>query len=303
MVLDSCNLPILKKNIPLAGFTTYRIGGSASFFAEPETVADLMAVLGWARANGVDWFIIGGGSNILIADDGFPGLVIKLGRSFQAYSIDEENGIVTAGAATLLPLLGRDLLRKGWDGFIFMCVIPGTVGGAVSMNAGTTNEGEIRDQFLSADVLTEDLVVKSLSSYDLNFDYRYSSILKSRNIILSAKFKLEKQVGNDFLEMKLAKVSRKRKSVQPSVARNCGSVFKKPSSGESAGWYIERAGLKGHRIGDAQVAPEHANWIVNLNNAKAADVKNLIMLCQNLVYEKFDVRLEREVIILPDDIK
>lgn len=299
MIPEINTLPSLKENIPLAGFTTYRIGGNARFFSEPDTVEELIAVVSWARANGFDWFIIGGGSNILIADDGFPGVVIKLGQSFRSFHIDVENQTVTAGSAVLLPSLGRTLAQNGWEGFVYMCVIPGTVGGAVCVNAGTTNEGEIKDRFVSANVLTEDLNIRSFSCKDLTFSYRNSSLFNSRNIVLSATFRLGRRVGVDSLNRLITKVVRTRKNSQPTVPRNCGSVFKRPSTGKSAGWYIEQAGLKGYQVGDAQVSTEHANWIVNHGNATASDVKSLIELVRSRVHHLFGVELEREVIYVP----
>lgn len=290
---------IIKEYIPLAGLTTYRIGGNARFYSEPESIEDLMTILAWARKEGLDRFVLGGGSNVLIADDGYPGLVIKLGRAFRTFHIDEKQQFITAGAATPLPLLGRDLARNGWEGFIYMCVIPGTLGGAVCINAGTTFEGEIKERCVSADVLTEDLTVKTMSSQELNFSYRNSSLLCSRNIVLSATFRFERHVNPDSLQKEIAKVLQKRKRVQPAVPRNCGSIFKKPSTGKAAGWYIEQAGLKGHRIGDAQVSPEHANWIVNHGNATASDVKSLVELIRTSVNCLFDVELETEVIYVP----
>jgi len=286
----------LRENFPLSDLTTYKIGGIARYYCEPDTIGDLVEVLSQAKRENLKWFVLGSGSNVLIADEGFPGIVIRLGDSFKNIVINEREKLVTAGAGTKLPRLGLILAKGGWDGFIYMCVIPGTVGGAVCINAGTTNEGEIKDRFVSAEIVNNDGIVKSISAHEMNFSYRSSSLLRSRNIVLSATFRLESQVSVDSLKKEIAKVARKRKSVQPTVPRNCGSVFKKPSRGRSAGWYIEQAGLKGYRIGDAQVSPEHANWIVNHGNATASDVKSLIELIRARVQHHFGVELETEVI-------
>ena len=290
------------KNILLSSFTTYHIGGPAKYFFIAKNIYELFDILEWAKREGIPWFVLGRGSNLLIDDNGFPGLVIKLGGDFKKIEINESYGLVSAGGGCSLPKLGIALANKGWSGFEYMCVIPGTVGAAVRINAGTTKEGEIKDRFVSAQVLMPDLQIKTLSANELNFSYRYSNLIENNGIVLNTTFRLETRESAEILKKRVKELALSRKRRHPRNTRNCGSIFKRPKGGKSAGWYIEKAGLKGIRIGDAQIAPEHANWIINLGNARAKDVKALIELAQEKVMKKFNIKLEREVIYVPEDI-
>jgi UDP-N-acetylmuramate dehydrogenase len=283
----------------LATHTTFKIGGPARYVSVCNTTDELNAALSWCQQNGVPWFILGNGSNILVADEGFPGQVIKLGQGFKEITFYED--FAEVGGGVLLPALSRQMLAIGWGGFEFMCDIPGTIGGGVRMNAGT-KQGEIKDYFVSAAVLTPSGDIKELSKLDLGFGHRCSRLSESRDIVLSATFAKPFASDKETIKKKIKEIIADRRRKQPRNKKNCGSVFNRPAGGKPAGWYIDKAGFKGYQIGDAMVAYEHANWIVNLGNATANDVKTIIRHIQETVFKKFGIALEREVIYVPEDI-
>lgn len=289
----------IKNNFPLKGLTTYKIGGQARYFVLVDSLTELKEVLFWAKANKISWFLLGAGSNILIPDEGFSGVVIKLGRWFNEIEINHKKKEVISGAAVMLTKLGKLLAASGWAGFEYMCGIPGTVGAAVKMNAGTRLEGEIKDSFIEALALTPSLELIRLKKKDMQFSYRSSRLAQEKHIVINVVFKLDRKNTKAVLQRKIQEIMLSRKRRQPTNIRNCGSVFRNPSLGKSAGWYIEQVGLKGVRVGDAAVADEHANWIVNLKNAKAKDIKRLIKIIQNKVSRKFGIKLEKELIYVP----
>jgi UDP-N-acetylmuramate dehydrogenase len=291
----------LRKDVSLKYLTTYRIGGVASYFFIPESIAELRDVLGWAKEENVPWFCLGMGSNVLINDQGFPGLVVKLGTGLKRIETNESEDYFTVGGGCLLPRLGMTLMKQGIAGFEYMCVIPGTVGAAVRINAGT-KEGEIKDKFLSADILMPDLREINLTKEDMKFSYRHSDLIGIKGLVLSARFQIRERESPEGIQKRIQEMIARKKSKQPQNPRNCGSVFKNPNGEKPAGWYIEQAGLKGMRKGDAQIATEHANWIVNLGKATATDVKYLIHHAQEKVFDKFGVELRREMIYVPEDI-
>jgi len=298
---EPADLAGIEYAVPLHSLTTFRIGGPARYFFTAHNEEELCHAIRWARAAGIPVFILGKGSNVLIADEGFHGLVIVLAGVFRSIDFDEQNGIVTAGAGASLVRLGNVLEERGWGGLEYMCCIPGTVGGAVYMNAGTKT-GEIRDSFLDARIMTPYGEVKQFSAADMVFGHRTSSLRLSRNILLSARFRLTTRDLSAAIRERIRTQIQERNAKQPRNPRNCGSVFKSDANGVPAWKYIEGAGLRGLRVGDAMIAEEHANWIVNAGQATARDVKRLIKRIEDAVVEKFAVCLERELIIIPDDL-
>lgn len=288
-----------ENRICMKDYTTFKIGGMASYFSVGTSIEDVFRAIIWCKQHNLPWFILGNGSNILVADEGFPGLVIKLGRDFKKVIFG--GNIVDVGAGVLLPALSRHFLAKRWGGFEFMCGIPGSIGGAVRMNAGT-RQGEIKNHFISATVLAPDGSVWTMTREEMDFSHRHSCLAESRDIVLSARFKLPYLDKPEHIKKKIKLIIADRCGKQPKIKRNCGSVFKRPPGGKSAGWYIAQAGFKGLRMGDAMVAHEHANWIINLGRAKASDVKNLIQHLRKEVFNKFQISLNREVIYVPEDI-
>jgi len=287
------------KDFNLRNQTTYKIGGPALYFSTCNSIVEVQKAIHFAVKRNLPWFILGNGSNILVSDEGFPGLAIKLSGDFKKINFDAN--IVEVGAGVILPALSKSFLSMGWAGFEFMCGIPGTIGGAVRMNAGN-NQGEIQDHFISALVLSKNGNLQNITKEEMDFSHRSSRLYKCKDTILSVKFKMHCLETPKHIKEKIKLIIADRRSKQPKNRRSCGSVFKKPEGGKPAGWYIEQAGLKGFRIGDAMIAFEHANWIINVGNAKAVHVKVLIRRIQDDILKTYGVFLKREVVYVPEDI-
>ena len=292
------------KNYPLKERTTIKTGGYTRYFANASTIAEVQELLFFARESQLPFLTIGNGSNVLFSDEDFRGVVICLSGSLREITFDDDGRTVTAGAGASLMRLGNEIARRGILGCAYMAVIPGTVGGAVRINAGTLEEGDIKDHFLSALVLNPETgVISELGRDFMEFAYRESVLSRSHKIILQATFKLPQQ-ENPFIEKAQKIVSdllAVRKAKQPANQKNFGSTFKRPIPGNPPGWYLERVGMKGVRVGGAMVAEEHANWILNVDNATSSDVKKLIAIGQKRVFEEYGIHLRREVIYLPED--
>lgn len=276
---------------PLSRHTTYRIGGPARFYVQVCSVGALKRLVGVCEETGVPWVVVGRGSNLLVADEGYPGVAIALGRDFRACRYDEETGRFCVGAGVALSSVVQEAFRRSLAGLEFAVGTPGTVGGALRMNAGS------RDEWLGQSVV-------SVTSYspggglvrragsEIGWGYRESSFAPDE-ILVECELSVE-PADPFFIRGKMeASLARRRKS-QPLSLPSCGSVFKNPP-GESAGALIERAGLKGHAIGGAQVSEKHANFIVNTGGATANDVRGLIELIQGQVYEAYGIELQPEV--------
>lgn len=291
----------IQRQVPLHPLTTFRIGGPASYFLIADTEEELAEAVNWAASKDLPFFLLGAGSNILVADEGFPGLVVKLGNEFAKIEFDEASCTVTAGAGLALPRLGNTLVDQGWEGFEFMCCIPGSVGGAVVMNAGTKH-GEIKDVLTSVRVMKTNGEIHARNSINLAFAHRTSCFKYCRDIILSASFALKGKRDPALLRERVRRFIDERAAKQPKNPRNCGSIFKITRDGQQAWQYIEKAGFRSVAEGGALVAPEHANWIVNNDSASAQNIKQLIRRIQVEVQLKFGISLEREVIFVPDDL-
>ncbi|HEX7063869.1 MAG TPA: UDP-N-acetylmuramate dehydrogenase [Bacillales bacterium] len=273
----------------LAKHTTLKVGGPADLIVEPKGIEQLQTTLRLVKEAGVPWRAIGRGSNLLVDDNGIEGVVIKLGRGLDELEINGEE--VTVGGGYPLVGLSAVISRKGLSGLEFAGGIPGSVGGAVYMNAGA-HGSDISNILKKALILFEDGTLKWLSNEELQFSYRTSLLQQESGICVTAVFQLKAGDRDEiFGEMKEHKEYRRR--TQP-FDRCCGSVFRNPLP-EHAGHLIESAGLKGHRIGGAQISELHANFIVNAGDAKAKDVLELIDFIQNEIHEKFNVDLHTEV--------
>lgn len=273
-------------NEPLDRRTTFRIGGRAGLFIIPETAGELAAAL---RGH-PDAFVLGGGSNLLIADGGI-GEVISMER-FDAVDIAERAGgaVLTAGAGASLTAIARRAGRLALCGLEFACGIPGTVGGAVVMNAGASG-GEVKQRLMHATLIVNGETV-DMKTEALGLGYRQSALPRG-SVVVSAAFSLTPGNEKEILELTRKGMAARKKS-QPLEYPSAGSVFKNPP-GDFAGRIIEACGLKGLREGDAQVSPKHANFIVNLGHATAAQVYALIVAIEAEVLAKTGVRLEREL--------
>ena len=283
----------MRSNVPLADFTTWRVGGPAQWLLEPTSVNDTLEALQWAEQNQLTCRVIGAGSNLLIHDDGLPGLTLSL-RKLQGATVDANSGVVEALAGEPLPTLARRAARAGLKGLAWSVGIPGTVGGAAVMNAGAQGG-------CTADCLESVQVAPlhggesfELSCEQLAFDYRHSRLQEDELVVLSARFRLDP--GHDpeeIIRITSGNLSH-RTSTQPYTQPSCGSVFRNPEP-LKAGRLIEGLGLKGSRIGGAEVSTLHANFIVNTGAATAADIDALIQHVQQQVEAAHAVRLHPEV--------
>jgi len=274
---------------PLAPFTSYKIGGSTAVWVAPNTKVGVRHALEVINEKKAPLLILGRGSNLLISDQGWDGVTLYLGENFSNWTFDNRQAEVLAG--TLLMDLIRAAVKKGLSGLELLAGIPGGVGGALRMNAGAFGQ-EIEQVTVSVSGFGRDGTPFSADRHNINFDYRRVPELH-RVVITSALFQFtEADAGalktrmNDILALRAVK--------QPLDYPSCGSVFKRPA-GYYAGTLIEEAGLKGKRIGGAMISRKHAGFILNVDNAKAADVCALIQLIEARVLDRFGVRLEREV--------
>ena len=279
----------------LSKHTSYRVGGNAQLYAEPKSWQDIQALFEWIQQQDIPFTCLGGGSNLLVSDRGIDGLVLNT-RHFKQYDVDEENNTITVGAGYPLPKLAWQAAKRGWQGLDWAVGIPGTLGGAVVMNAGAHN-ASISDILINAVVAYNDGTVKTLSRSELEYTYRTSKLQKEKVLVLKATLAL--QPGQTKQEMMSVTTQnfRMRKETQPYNKPSCGSVFRNPKP-QAAGWLIEQIGLKGYQIGGAQVAHRHANFILNAGNAKAQDVFNLIEYVQEKVEQHWSILLHPEVKVL-----
>lgn len=284
---------------PMWRHTTFRIGGPVDALITVRTEQEIRDLVVWAHDKGHPIMILGAGSNLVVRDGGVRGLVLKLADDFEAIRhVLQANGssaMITAGAAVLVRRLGKYALDQGLAGLNFTLGIPGTVGGALRMNAGAWGEC-MANTTSSIRVLDRYGNVLSMSRDQLRFLYRGLDLEKD-TIILSGLFEL-KQADREALQREAIHMQRKRRLSQPLSLPSAGSVFRNPPGQRAAGELIDRAGLKGLRVGEAEVSTKHANFIVNKGHAKASDVLELIRQVQETVFEQFGISLEPEVTIV-----
>ena len=284
----------LRRSVGLADYTTWRVGGAAQWFAEPESALQLQALLAWAQAEGLPALVIGAGSNLLVSDAGLEGLTL-CNRRLQGAVLDAGTGLIEAQAGEPIPSLARRAARAGLSGLEWSVGIPGTVGGAAVMNAGA--QGGCTAEWLhSVQVLdpARPDAPFSLSAAELAFAYRHSRLQQEPLLVLSARFRLEPGHDPSAVSARTSGNLHSRTSTQPYQQPRCGSVFRNPEP-QKAGRLIEALGLKGLAIGGAEVSPIHANFIVNTGHASAADIDALIREVQRRVREDQGVDLHPEV--------
>ena len=280
------------KNELLKNHTSFKIGGPADEFCEVTAKEEIPELIKYAKEKNIPYTIIGNGSNLLVGDKGIRGLVIKIAKGFDNVTVSGTK--ITAEAGVLLSKLSKTALSAGLSGVEFASGIPGTLGGAIFMNAGAYG-GEMRDVIKSVTYL-EDGEIKTKTDKDLDFGYRKSMFTCRDCIILSAE--LELTFGDKAeIEAKMEDFKERRCSKQPISMPSAGSTFKRPE-GYFAGKLIEDAGLKGYSIGGAQVSEKHSGFVINKGDATAKDVVELIEYIQKTVYEKFGVQMETEVKML-----
>lgn len=297
----------IHENELMSKHTSFKVGGSARYFAKTECMNDLKVALDFAQEKGLPHFILGNGTNLLVSDKGYDGVIITLAGDFSGTE-DSGNGIFRVGAAASLGRFARITMKLGFAGIHKLAGIPGTLGGAIYMNAGAYGQ-EIGTCCTAVTVLESDGNAREYAASECEFGYRQSIFQKLGETIVSATFQLPaastegKTVAD--LEAELAECMAKRKASQPLNMPNAGSTFKRLTAGAkdtptqiAPGYYIEQAGLKGYRIGGAEVSTVHANFIVNAGGATANDIKQLSELVQQKVVEKFGIELKREIILL-----
>lgn len=287
---------IVRYDEPLKSHTTFKIGGNCIALIEPREVSDIVETIKICRENNIKFFVIGNGSNLLVPDEGYNGVIIKLKGEFSKIEVEGDYLIVNSGAK--LSEIYNVAYENSLTGFEFASGIPGTIGGAIYMNAGAYG-GEMRDIVESVQVFDLDnFELRELKNEELEFSYRKSIIQRKNYIVTTIKLKLQK--GNkEEINAVYEDLRERRNSKQPLNFGSAGSTFKRPE-GHFASKLIEDAGLKGYHINDAWVSEKHSGFVVNKGNASYKEVMELIEYVQNVVFEKFGVKLETEVRILKD---
>ncbi len=285
---------------PLANHTSFKVGGPAYFVVLPKTVDEIVYTIKICKANDMPYYIIGKGSNLLVGDRGYDGTIIKLDREFsdlsiEPFSIEHDSHIVRAQAGISLEKMADIIARKGLAGFEFAAGIPGTLGGAVTMNAGAYG-GEIKDCINSVIALDKECNIVTLEKDELELGYRTSVIQKEGYIVLEADFVFESGDTNEILD-KITELNNRRTDKQPLEHPSAGSTFKRPE-GYFAGKLIMDCGLQGFNIGGAQVSTKHCGFIINTGEATAKDIYELIQHIKDVVLDRYDVILEQEVKML-----
>lgn len=278
---------------PMSRHTTFRVGGPADFFVEPETEEELREVLQLCRKLGEPFYILGNGSNLLVGDKGYRGVMVSLGKPWS--KVATEGNILTAGAGALLSAAARHALLHSLTGLEFAAGIPGTVGGAVVMNAGAYGS-EMCNVLTCVTVLTKDGRVEDIPVSELKLGYRTSCVPSEEYVVLSAKMKLEPG-DKTLIQARMEELAAQRRSKQPLEFPSAGSTFKRPE-GYFAGKLIQDAGLRGFSLGGAQVSEKHCGFVINKGDATAADILNLCREVQARVKAQSGVSLEMEVKLL-----
>lgn len=281
-------------NEPMKNHTTTKVGGEADVVVLPKTLEEIKSLLSFAKENKIPYYIIGCGSNLIVTDDKVHALIIKITNKFGRVYV--KGNMITADAGASMPFVSITAKRNSLSGFEFACGIPGTIGGGVRMNAGAYGS-EIKDVFLQATYIDEEGNIKTINKDEMDFGYRHTFFSNHPDcVIISAKFVL-KQGEMSEIEAKMNENSVARRTKQPLEYPNFGSVFKRPE-GYFVGKLVDDAGLRGYQIGGAQVSTKHTGFIVNVNNATCKDIVDLIHHVQNVVFEKFGVKLETEVVYI-----
>ena len=284
---------IVKKGLvavdePMSAHTTFRIGGPADYYVEP-TFEEAKELLPFLKKENISYTLIGNGSNLLVSDEGIEGVVVSFGKEMSEVSWEKE--VVRAKAGILLSRLASFAASKSLSGLEFASGIPGTLGGAITMNAGAYG-GEMKDVVQSVTVLSGD-EMKEYSGEEMDFSYRHSRVLDEDLIVLEVTMKLQSGREEEILSS-MKELNKKRVEKQPLNFPSAGSTFKRPE-GYFAAKLIEDAGLKGYTVGGAKVSEKHSGFVINFDHATAKDVCTLMQDVQRIVKEKFDVSLEPEV--------
>ena len=288
----------LKKNVQgnflenesMSKHTSYGIGGKVRAYITPYDVKDLIKIIKIINKNNLKFHFVGSGSNLLVNDKKINAIIITPAKALKSLTI--KKNIINAESGVMLGRLVKEAIKNNLTGLESLVGVPGTLGGALMMNAGAWGS-EISNYLISVDVINTNGKIKRLYPNDLDFRYRHSSF-KSNEFILSAKFELSKATKVE-IGKKKAIASKGRINSQPLKYRSAGSVFKNPHNKLAAGFLIDQAGLKGTRIGQAEISKHHANFFINHGNAKATDIAQLIRLSRKIIYKRFGIILELEI--------
>lgn len=287
----------IKENEVLKEHTTFRVGGTCKAMLLIESLDELRQLLQLFREFKESYFVLGNGSNLVVADAGYEGYILQL-HNDKEIEIDVEQRKIIAGAGMKMAVLAKEAAKSNLSGLAFAAGIPGTIGGGVIMNAGAYG-GELKQVVAEVLFMTSDGEIHRYSNQDMDFGYRNSSLKNTDAVIWSVEFQLE-QGQEEIICQQMKEMARKRIEKQPLEFPSAGSTFKRPE-GYFAGKLIEDAGLRGYSVGGAQVSEKHCGFVINRNQATAQDIKRLIQDVQQAVYEKYKVKLEREVIYLGED--
>lgn len=280
---------------PLSEHTTFKVGGPARLFVSPHSIEELALAVSEIKKSGEPWFLLGRGSNVLVSDKGFDGVVIHVAGGISDVQVNGNN--IIAGAGANLSAIAKAALDAGLGGLEFASGIPGSLGGAIYMNAGAYG-GEIKDVCTEVTLLDEAGNICKVKASDMEFSYRHSAAMDKGYIICGATFSLQPKDPSDIKAL-MDDFAQRRKDKQPLEYPSAGSTFKRPE-GYFAGALIEQAGLSGYSIGGAAVSDKHCGFVINKDSATASDIYNLCKHIQKTVQDKFGVQLELEVRTLGD---
>lgn len=281
-------------NEPLKKHTTFKIGGDADFFVSPASGDEVALLIKTLKEQGINYYVLGNGSNVLAPDEGYSGVIIYVGENLSDIEIINDT-IIKVQAGAMLSKTAHVALDNSLTGMEFAAGIPGSVGGAIVMNAGAYG-GEIKDILVSATVCDTEGNIITIPMNELKLAYRYSIIEEKQYTVLSAVFKLQKGNKED-IKFTMSELAKKRREKQPLELPSAGSTFKRPE-GYFAGKLIEDSGLRGYTVGGAQVSEKHCGFVVNKGDATSYDVKKLMQDVSDEVYKQFGVRIEPEIKIL-----
>ena len=290
--LDLMGITYLE-NEPMKKHTTFGIGGPVDLLVLPKDNIIIKDIINIINKNNIDYYFLGSGSNILVSDSGIRGIVISLKKASK--KIVFKNNTVYVDCGAMLGTFVKKLNNRNIKGYETLIGVPGTVGGALVMNAGAYGN-EISNNLISVDTISIDGKKNHYKSNEIKFSYRHSTFKKDE-ILINAIFKCETGDENE-IEKNKKNASNLRKMNQPLKFRSAGSIFKNPNSNSAAGYLIDKAGLKGMQIGDAKISNKHANFIINLGNAKSNEVIELIEIIKNKIKSMFNISLELEIKIL-----
>lgn len=293
LLLEKLSKEQIKFNEPMKNHTSFKIGGIADYFITPYDSKEIKYIIKICEKNNIPYYIVGNGSNLLVKDRGFRGAIIQIGKEMSKYNLEEN--VMTAQAGISLSKLASIALKNNLTGFEFAGGIPGTLGGAVCMNAGAYG-GEMKQVLIDAEVIDSEGNFYNLNTEELNLGYR-KSIIPDKNLVVTSAKLLLKSGNYDEIKNYMQKLNSQRREKQPLELPSAGSTFKRPE-GNFAGKLIMEAGLKGFSVGDAQVSEKHCGFLVNKGNATAEQMLELIEYVQKTVKEKFDVFLEPEIKII-----